>query len=94
MSILDAMVVQGIALVVGYYRIQFWLLLGRLLADSILAATAATAMVKWSWDRAVGRNRPQIYVVLYQKLHTGGNCGVNGILKLCLWYPPHLRIHT
>ncbi len=36
--------------------------IGRVLADSILAATAATAMVKWSWDWAVGRNRPQTYV--------------------------------
>ena len=36
--------------------------IGRVLADSILAATAAAAMVKWSWDWAVGRNRPQIYV--------------------------------
>ena len=49
--------------------------------DSIFAATAAAAMVKLSSNRAVGRNRPQIYVGFVPKATYRRKCGGNAMFK-------------
>ena len=61
--------------------------IGQVLGDSIFAATAAAAMVKLSSNRAVGRNRPQIYVGFVPKATYRRKCGGNAMFKSLMEAP-------